>query len=762
MIVDDNQSVHDLVRMVLRDFTFEGRPLKFVSGYSGREAIGLMHEHTDTAILLLDVVMESDRAGLDVVHAVRQMQGNHQVRIVILTGQPGLVPAREIINEYDINEYREKTELNAVQMVDLMMTSLRSFRDLSTIERLNEKLRRNQKKLNRSKSEEEVFSALLRLSLRAGSEVDFLHSALDHLLESVPWLSLLPKGGVFLMDREEHGRAMTLVAQHNLPPGVLNSCARMPLGRCLCGKAAAEGRVQFAECVDARHEILYEAIEPHGHYCVPILSEDEVLGVIVLYLPEGGRRADVQEDFLRRVAEVFSLSILKKRNDADIEHMAYHDALTGLPNRALLLDRLQGCLAAAKRGGHNGALLYLDLDRFKTLNDALGHALGDLLLQQIARRLSDLVRAGDTVARLGGDEFVVLIPDLGRHAGRAAFTAHNVANKIRETVSNPFNLQGHRHHVTFSTGIVVFPQHGKSAGELLKHGDTAMYRAKNEEGNSVCFYLPSMQVEANRRLSLEKDLRRAIEKDELALYYQVQADALGSILGAEALLRWHHPEKGLILPADFIPIAEETGLIPLIGEWVIRQACSFLNAWSGPQSENASAAPRIAVNVSPRQFHQARFAEKIEQILHETRADPCRLMVELTEGVFVRDIPSIVHKMQALKALGVLFAIDDFGTGYSSLSLLKRLPVDELKIDQSFVRHIETDSNDAAIIDTILAIASKMGVDVVAEGVETRSHLEILLHKGCRSFQGYYFSRPLPPAEFIAFAQRGSVPLRAT
>ena len=439
----------------------------------------------------------------------------------------------------------------------------------------------------------------------------------------------------------------------------------------------------------------------------------------------------------------------RKEAEARIRHLAYHDSLTNLPNRSLLLDRLQRALNVAARRNLLGAVLFLDIDRFKTINDALGHSAGDEVLLEVARRLTTRVRREDTVARLGGDEFVVLLPQIGQDPEAAAFSAQTVAEKIRASLAEVCNIQGHEYLLSSSIGVVLFPEHGDSADDVLKYADAAMYKAKAAGRNTICFYSPGMQAAANERLMLEKDLRRAIERSELSLHFQPQINDTGQIIGAEALVRWQHRERGMIPPDKFIPVAEETGEILAIGEWVLRaaisqmKACMAANLYSGSEY--------IAVNVSPRQFHQEHFVQQIIAIVEEMDISPSNLKLEITEGLVMADVNDAIEKMRELKRFGVRFAIDDFGTGYSSLAYLKRLPLDQLKIDKSFVQEIEDDSNGRAIVETIIAMARHLGLEVIAEGVETEVELNFLRSQGCTAYQGYYFSRPLPAADFIQF-----------
>ncbi len=435
-----------------------------------------------------------------------------------------------------------------------------------------------------------------------------------------------------------------------------------------------------------------------------------------------------------------------RRAAAEIERLALYDTLTDLPNRRLFLDRLQRALSVARRNGRHGALLFIDLDHFKHLNDARGHHAGDMLLRQVAQRLRAGSRDEDTVARLGGDEFVILLENIGDSVDSATASAGAVAEKVRQALIAPFSLEGgaYEHHVFASIGVTLFPKAGSSADELVKEADTAMYRAKASGRNRICFYAPEMQQAAELRLSLERDLRAAIGSDQLFLVLQPQLHVDGEVACAEALLRWNHPQRGAISPAVFIPVAEESGLIVPLGEWVLNEVAKLTRAFDGADNE-----VEIAVNVSPRQFHEADFVERVRTILADHGADPRRLLLEITEGVVMRDVDDAIAKMSEFERMGIRLAIDDFGVGYSSLSYLKQLPLHELKIDRTFVAELPRDSNDVAIVETILAMARHLQLEVVAEGVETEAQFDFLKAHGCRFFQGYYFSVPLPPEQLL-------------
>jgi len=430
----------------------------------------------------------------------------------------------------------------------------------------------------------------------------------------------------------------------------------------------------------------------------------------------------------------------RKQAEADIEQLAFYDALTGLPNRRLLIDRLNQAVATSARRACFGALLFIDLDNFKMLNDTRGHHMGDELLKQVASRLTDCVRAIDTVARLGGDEFVVMLEDLGALEANAAAQAEAIGKKILIAINKHFILGEQEHHSSPSIGVTLFFNHEQSVDELLQRADLAMYQSKAAGRNTLRFFDPVMQAAASARAVLETDLRHALQHQEFMLHYQPVVDENSTITGVEALLRWQHPQRGMVSPAEFIPVAEQAGLIIPLGQWVLQAACAQLVAW------NTSAATRrltMAVNVSARQFRHPEFTAQLLELLRVSGTNPYRLKLELTESMLLSDFDDVIVKMGELRSIGVNFALDDFGTGYSSLSYLKRLPLDQLKIDQSFVRDVLTDPNDAAIARTILSLAHSLDLSVVAEGVETAGQRDFLLNIGCKAFQGYFFGRPV-------------------
>jgi len=872
--------------------------------------------------------------------------------------------------------------------------------------------------LRRDREQQLVLRELLEEALAGGGMEETLRRCLKRLLE-VSWLSILPKGGIFLM--EPSGAGLRLAVAINFSPEIRASCAHVSLGQCHCGRAAQQRQMQYVSCVDDLHDIRYSGMTDHGHYAFPLISEEEVLGVMVLYLPIGFQPDSEKEQFLASVADILAGFICRKRQEEQlvrhrdhlevlvsertveldksmamldrsqaiahvgsweldltanrliwsdevyrifgiepqafgasyeafldsvhpddratvnnaytasvqenkecygIEHrivrrdngevrlvlekcehqrdasgkivrslgmvqditerrraeeqlriaavafdshdgmlvtgadkvilqvnkaftritgysaeeaigqtpallrsgrhdsafyrtlweslhhegrwegeiwnrrkdggvipewlsisairdpsgavthylgvfsninepreaqrkiieLAYYDPLTNLPNRRLLLDRLNHAILSGVRTGRIGALLLLDLDNFKILNDSRGHDVGDQLLREVAGRLQGALRESDTAARFGGDEFVVLLEGLAEDELTAASLAETIAEKLRDTLSGPYGLRAGDYHSSASIGITLIQGNKDEMEVLLKQADLALYEAKSAGRDCIRFFDSAMQAAVNTHIQVEEGLRRAIAGGELFLVYQPQIGEGGRVTGAEALLRWQPPTGPLVSPARFIPVAEESGLILPIGQWVLTTACRQLAAWSrNPATRDL----RLAVNVSARQFRQPGFVEQIWTVLGETGAPASRLELELTESLVLKDVEKVIDTMKRLKATGVRFSLDDFGTGYSSLAYLKRLPLDQLKIDQGFVLSLPDTSESAAIVKAIIALGQSLGLEVIAEGVETEPQRQFLSQAGCLNYQGYLFARPGPAEAVEAMAASG-------
>ncbi len=481
--------------------------------------------------------------------------------------------------------------------------------------------------------------------------------------------------------------------------------------------------------------------------CVAIPGKLRPFGVLGVYRRQ--RRFFEREDllFLQSLANILAVAIERQEADREIKQLAYYDTLTGLPNRTLLADRLDQAISRARREGHEVGVMFLDLDRFKSVNDTLGHASGDELLRVTARRLRESVRQSDTVARLGGDEFVVVLPELNHEEGVAG-----VAQKMLRDLAHPVMFGEHEVIATASIGIAVYPHDGADAGTLLRHADIAMYQSKERGKNTYQFFSQEMNARVQERLMLETSLRRALERDEFFVLYQPQLDLRsGRMIGMEALLRWKHPEFGVMTPDKFIPVAEETGLILNIGAWVLETACRQTDLWK----EQGFSSLRLAVNISGRQFNHPCFIDMLDHVLEKTGFDPAGLELELTESTIMENADMTIMTLTDIKVRGVNLAIDDFGTGYSSLSYLKHFPFDRLKIAQSFVRDVTADPDNAAIVDAVIAVAHSLNIKVIAEGVETRQQLDFLYARQCDELQGYYFGRPIDVEKFTDLLRAG-------
>jgi diguanylate cyclase (GGDEF)-like protein/PAS domain S-box-containing protein len=453
---------------------------------------------------------------------------------------------------------------------------------------------------------------------------------------------------------------------------------------------------------------------------------------------------DDETNEISNYAAIFSDISQLKNDEEEIRRLAFYDPLTELPNRRLLNDRLAQELAVAGRSGRNGALCLIDIDHFKNINETLGHSVGDRVLVEVAYRLKISVRDCDTVARISSDEFVVILTELSEHIESACNEARHIAEKLQRTICQSYSVMNHKLYLSSSIGIAMFSEHFITPEDMLKQAGTAMYRAKESGRNLLQFFQHSMQEAVMERMLIEKELRQALDEKQLSLYYQPQVDYQGNLVGAEALIRWNHPDKGFISPDKFIPIAEECGLIQAVGSWVLEQAFIHLRQWDKQQVH----LPHLAINISPRQFYHHDFMVILGRLVKQYQISPSRIMLEFTEGLLMNDVDAAIDRIKQLKALGYTFSIDDFGTGYSSLSYLKHLPVDQLKIDKSFVEDITKNEDDAVFVGTIIAIAQHMNLDVVAEGVELKMELEFLQQNGCLCYQGYYFSKPLPENEF--------------
>ncbi len=593
-----------------------------------------------------------------------------------------------------------------------------------------------------------LLNRLLQQRLSDHSLREILDSCLAEIL-SLPWLPVLPQGGIFLFRAERN--CLELFVQRNLATPLLTLCRKVPLGQCLCGRAALERRLLHAACVDERHTTHYPGMRPHGHYNIPLLIGGELMGVLVLYLEEGHAFNENEAAFLDALGGTLALLIDRWRKGRSIHQMAFYDPLTKLPNRVLLEDRFRTAVARSRREGETLALLFLDLDHFKQINDILGHRHGDLLLQQVTERLKKVVRETDTIARLGGDEFILLLENLETERDRTRQEIERICRKLLKALNTPFLLEDRAFTISASIGIALFPEHGDSLEALMQAADTAMYEAKRQGRKAYHYYDASLHSRLSQAMNIRQALPTALEQGQFHLHFQPQFDLReGTLIGAEALIRWRHPERGDIPPAQFIPIAESDGFILRLGEWILEQVCHHKQRW---KRTGLSQGIRIGVNLSLTQLihrgEQGIFAHHLEKILADTGIEPEEIELELTESLFAhQDHPILKANIDYLKRLGVSLAMDDFGTGHSSLGRLKFFPINRLKVDRAFVRDLAEDSNDLAIIRAIVAMGHHLDMEVVAEGVETRLQLAILQEIGCDAVQGYLTGRPMPPEEF--------------
>lgn len=584
-----------------------------------------------------------------------------------------------------------------------------------------------------------------------------LHSVLEDLTRQAEALHPRMLCTILLLDAD--GKHLRHGAAFSMPDVYNRAVDGVSIGEGVgsCGTAAYRGQRVIVEDIEqhpfwAAYQDLAHLANIRACWSQPIKNhENRVVGTFAIYHRQPAMPSAAEIALIERYAYLAQLVIERKAHEDEISHSAFHDPLTQLPNRRLLVDRLQQALATSVRTGHHGAILFIDLDHFKALNDSQGHAVGDLMLVEVALRLQDAIRKGDTVARLGGDEFIVMLADLDDDFEKSALRAKVIGEKILESICRPCVLNGYEHHSTASIGISMFYGSTITVDNLIRHADTAMYQSKHAGRNTLHFFNPSMQEALETRFSIQNDLRNALLAEQFSLYYQAQIDNQNRIFGAEALLRWHHPARGFIPPSSFISLAEETGLILPIGRYVLETACKQLKNW---ESDAKTQDLLLAVNVSSYQFKQTDFVDQVIAVLRETGVNPRKLRMEMTESMVVENVPETIEKMQMLKSVGINFSMDDFGTGYSSLAALKRLPIQQLKIDKSFVSDIATNPSDAVIVKTIIAMGNTLGLHVIAEGVETETQLTLLKQYDCAAFQGYLFSRPLPIEQFQVLIQQ--------
>jgi diguanylate cyclase (GGDEF)-like protein/PAS domain S-box-containing protein len=584
--------------------------------------------------------------------------------------------------------------------------------------------------------------ALTAAAADAASAPDFFVTLLTALTNAIGANQAI----ISLIDPSNHDEAITHTYLKN---GAIQANIRYTLQDTPCKDVMKENFCLIASGVQQRYPndemLINDNIDSYLGIGIKN-TQGKPMGTLVLLAENPLPISPQVSSLLLIFADRIGGELRRAQDQEKIFNLAFFDPLTQLPNRRMLQDRLKFLTAQSSRTNQHGALLFIDIDHFKLLNDTRGHHIGDQLLVQVAERINSIIRTTDLAARLGGDEFVVVFDNLGEGAETAALEAKKRAEELHELINLPYPLLQSVFHCTISIGVNLFKGQTRSIEDLLRHADVAMYQAKDSGRNTIRFFDPNMQSHLEKRAAIEVDLRTAYEsKEQLIPYYQVQINQLGKAIGAELLLRWQHPHTGMISPAEFIPVAEQTGLIIVIGRQVIRQACEQLQKWSQqPEFSQLS----IAVNVSPIQFNQPHFVDDVLNIVSNSKINPLLLKLELTESSLLKNVDQSIEKMQQLQNSGIGFSMDDFGIGYSSLSYLKRLPLDQLKIDQSFVRDIAIDPNDAIIARTIIAMAQNMNLQVIAEGVETEAQKNFLEQNGCSTFQGYFFGRPVPVKEF--------------
>jgi len=847
MVIDDDQVVHDVSHMVLKDTCYEGGKIQIIDSYSGKEACRLLREHPDTAVILLDVVMENDHAGLDVVKYIRKELDNQIVRIILRTGQPGQAPEKDVILRYDINDYKEKSDLTAQKLNTTVISSLRNYHDLKklkdlmlsnthlegvvakrtrAIKQANKKLQceveeRTRANIALKKSKAQLAEAQ-RITNIGNWEWQIETNSVEYSQQAQLVLGLadvegnLNKDSLFSKLPEQDKRILdekfnevingklsyeiehrvqhpdgALVTVHHCGEPLIDSSGKVVsiIGTVqditTQSQANEETRKLSSAIQQAADAVMITTNEGVIEYVNPAFEEmtgykqKDAIGNSANILKSGKQSQRFYQRLWKAISkgQIFSDVIINRRKDGEhyyeeklitplkdeqghithyistgrditermeaqqrLFHLAHHDSLTGLPNRTLLQDRLSQALTHTQRHKRFIAVLFLDIDRFKIINDTLGHNVGDCMLQAVAERLVTCVREGDTVARLGGDEFAIILNDVAHK-----HDVTPICNVILTQLAQPFDIGKHELFVTSSIGIALSPGNGSDTQTLLKKADAAMYRAKAAGKNNAQFYSNADESRASERLALENALRRALKREEFRLHYQPQVDLKsGKVKGVEALLRWHHDIFKDVSPIHFIPLLEETGLIVPVGEWVLESACRQIKAWRDEMRNDM----KVAVNVSVYQFKLDNIVQRVDEILHKTGAPPEALELEITEGLLIDDLDETAKLLDQLHEIGVSISIDDFGTGYSSMNYLKNLPIDVLKIDRSFIIDINNNSNDKAIAGGMIQLAHSLGMQVVAEGVEDIDQLMILNGKGCDLVQGYLFSRPLPPADF--------------
>jgi diguanylate cyclase (GGDEF)-like protein/PAS domain S-box-containing protein len=703
LLVDDEEDIHAVLHMALKDILVEDRPLHLFDAHSAAQAEAILSQHPDMALILLDVVMESELAGLALVQRIRRTICNKMVQIVLVTGQPGYAPQREVVADYEIDGYRLKSELTADKIFVSVYAALRTYRALRDLEQ-----RRH-----------ELESLTVDLRKREG-QLRLAASVYANSYEGI----VIATADRSIIDVNPAFTRITGYARDEV------------LGR--SPKVLASGRHDTAF-----YQSMWQSINQHDFWQGEVCNRrkngelyTEILSLSVIRDESGA---------LQNYIGVFSDISLLKAHEEELHRIAHFDTLTGIPNRRLLTDRLAQALTRTRRTQRSVAVCYLDLDGFKDINDKYGHAGGDQLLIAISQRLQGVMRADDTLARLGGDEFVLLLTDLAQ-----AQECQLALDRILAIVKKPIEIDGEITGVSASIGVTIYPEDDADADTLLRHADQAMYIAKERGKNSYRFFDQTHDhLVQTQRLNLQR-LREALEHHEFVLYYQPKADLLsGEIIGAEALIRWQHPEKGLLPPAAFLHYLEGSDLEIEVGEWVIDSVLQQIADWNA-----AGVTFTVSANISADHLLRNDFSERVRALLGaHPEVEPSSLELEILETAALTDMKKAVRTITECRKLGVQFSLDDFGTGYSSLTYFLNLPVQLLKIDQSFVRVMLEDPGGLGIVDNVVRMARAFNRPVIAEGVETLEHGAMLMHLGCSHAQGYGIAKPMPADQLLPWIQ---------
>lgn len=724
LIVDDNPNNLKVLEQVLRSAGYSVRP-----ALSAEMALRAIKARLPD-IVLLDVRMPK-MDGYELCQLLKSDEATRDVPVIFISALQEMddkVQAFKVGGiDYIVKPFQAEEVLTRVE-THLELARIRRVLARSN-EILEQQVQERTAELNRLMQQEHLLRELMSLSHSQFADPDYPELVLDCLAHNLGW-DAQSHSALLLHERKGPDAFLVLAANRGFSDQELDLLEQMDLHD--CDSASCQPRELLKTLPDVQFPGLLQ--------CQPLYTGQEPMGLLLVRLPEG---AALSKGLLGQLAEVLSMGIARRQADERLAWQAYHDVLTELPNRRLLEEDLERAVEVSAKDRSLCGLLLIGLDRFKLHNDTLGHGAGDTMLKVIAERLWASALGNDLVYRWGGDEFVILMRAMGGQEAHAAQYAQNQARMMAERIGEPIFLDAQEVRLTASMGIAFYPSDAANGAELLKHVELAMTKAKESGRNSVHFFRPQMQSEAERRIYLEKEIRTGLAKREFVIYLQPQVDGRRQLIGAEALVRWIHPERGLVPPGHFIPAAEESGLILDLGKEVLRQSCSWLGQINGQAELHA-----ISVNLSPRQFFEQDFVESIRQVLESESVNPALLELEITEGLLLKDVDGAIDKMRQLKELGLRFSLDDFGTGYSSLSYLRRLPVDQIKIDQSFVRNVHLDERNKAIVRTIISLADNMGMTTIAEGVEVAEELQFLEEAGCQQFQGYYFSKPIPTGDF--------------